>query len=428
MKAQIKVLFLFSFILSLIFLPLHSYAANEPSKVINVVYDDSGSMIYDFDSKIKVDTWCQAKYSMEVFAAMLGQKDTMNVYVMSDYYNKTASAPRLTLYGSDGTAANVKKVHALLTDASETPFHSVEKAYSDLVNLSGDEKWLVILTDGMFSGIPDEGIDGYFSHKDPSINVMFLGMGPFAESISDYPSQGIFSEKAETSSQILTKITEICTRIFSTDKLTNISNNQITFDVPMSELTVFAQGEDVQIKGLFGPDGKSAGEAEPVEVVYSETATSRNAEVYNNPIIDKELRGKIVTFKGDFDAGTYSIDISGAETLEVYYKPNVEIMLFLTDENGKEVNYSKGVKEGEYYVDVGFVKSGTMDRVPNSTLLGDVNYDVTILHDGEDSGIRYYPNEKVKIEEGKIFLAASFSISGMTKNSKSPLSKEKRSR
>lgn len=402
MKALVKILSIFTFLLTIVILPIKAYAVEEPTKIINVVYDDSGSMIFDFDdTQQKVDTWCQAKYSMEVFAAMLGKKDIMNVYVMSDYYNKTASTPRLTLYGTDGSSANVEKVHNLLTDASETPFESVKKAYEDIVKVDADEKWLVILTDGAFNGMTNNDVDEYLSHKDPNVNVMFLGMGPSAASITDSPAQRIFAEKAETSSQILTKITDICTRIFSTDKLTNVSDNQISFDIPMSELTVFAQGESVQIKGLFGPGGKSVGSAEPVEVVYSEVATSRRHEKYDNPIVDKELRGKIVTFTGDFDPGTYTIDISGAETLEVYYKPNVEIMVFLANEDGKEVDYSKGIKQGDYYLDVGFVKTGTMDRVPSSTLLGDVSYDVTMKYNGEDSGIRYYPNQKVTLNEGK---------------------------
>ena len=51
-----------------------SATTHAPARVINVVYDDSGSMYSG------VDTWCRAKYSMEVFSAMLGDTDKMNVY------------------------------------------------------------------------------------------------------------------------------------------------------------------------------------------------------------------------------------------------------------------------------------------------------------------------------------------------------------
>lgn len=32
-----------------------------------------------------VDTWCQAKYSMEGFATMIGEEDKFNIYYMSGY-------------------------------------------------------------------------------------------------------------------------------------------------------------------------------------------------------------------------------------------------------------------------------------------------------------------------------------------------------
>ena len=82
-----------------------------PSRTINLVYDDSGSMIRVGSNY--VDTWCQAKYAMEVFAGMLGEKETLNIYYMSDYVNGSISAPpKLTLTGSKDasvTEANVKK-------------------------------------------------------------------------------------------------------------------------------------------------------------------------------------------------------------------------------------------------------------------------------------------------------------------------------
>ena len=62
-----------------------------PSRTINLVYDDSGSMIRVGSNY--VDTWCQAKYAMEFFAGMLGENETLNIYYMSDYVNGSTSAP-----------------------------------------------------------------------------------------------------------------------------------------------------------------------------------------------------------------------------------------------------------------------------------------------------------------------------------------------
>ena len=189
-----------------------------PKKVINVVYDDSGSMIEN------VDTWCQAKYSMEVFAAMLGDNDTMNVYVMSDYRNGVTAGPKLTLEGRNGSANNVSQVHEMITNASSTPFNAVRKAYSDLTESIADEKWLVILTDGEFEDgkFTNAQVDEYLDAKADDIKVMFLGMGPDAAVITTKIEKNIYGEKAENNSEILEKITDICTQIFETNKPANI--------------------------------------------------------------------------------------------------------------------------------------------------------------------------------------------------------------
>lgn len=88
-----------------------SATTHAPARVINVVYDDSGSMYSG------VDTWCRAKYSMEVFSAMLGDTDKMNVYYMSDYRAGSSVPPRISLDGADGSDVNVAKIHNQKTTA-----------------------------------------------------------------------------------------------------------------------------------------------------------------------------------------------------------------------------------------------------------------------------------------------------------------------
>lgn len=178
--------------------PLRITAADAPDRVIHVVYDDSGSMFRT--GGVLVDTWCQAKYSMEVFAAMLGEADRMNIYYMSDYENGTAAGPRLQLDGGSGAEVNVERVHAEKTVAGNTPFNAVTKAYSDLDAADANEKWLIILTDGEFQGVNgQEGIDAFLARKSEDINVMFLGMGAGAGGITPRPNNGIFYVEAQTS-------------------------------------------------------------------------------------------------------------------------------------------------------------------------------------------------------------------------------------
>ncbi len=380
-----------------------------PKRVINVVYDDSGSMIQTADG-VSVDTWCQAKYSMEVFAALLGDIDTMNIYVMSDFSSSSASAgPHLVLNGKDGASINVEKVHSMVTAAGNTPFNTVKKAYADLNLENADEKWLVVLTDGVFQG--EKNINKFFAGKEEDIKVMFLGMGEQADSINEDPSNNIYFEKAETSNEILSKITKTCTRIFNTDKLSfDKSTNSFEFDIPMSEIVVFAQGENVQIGNLSdSSNNKISGVGKPVTVQYSEIATTDT--LHGEFKVAENLKGQVLTFAGDFAPGEYSASVSGAETVEIYYKPNIEIAVFLTDLNGNEVTDMDTIGAGEYIMDFGFVKAGTRERInENSPLLGDVSYSATAYINGSSDGMTYMSGDRISLDQGdfKLNVTASY--------------------
>ena len=386
-----------------LFLPINvANASSEPSRMINVVYDDSGSM---YRSDHLVDTWCQAKYSMEVFAAMLGENDILNVYYMSDYRTGTGHAPRIVLHGKDGAATNVSKLHAEKTRAGNTPFNSVKRAYSDLSKATADEKWLVILTDGAFEdgALSKDKIDSFLAAKKSDISVMFLAMGPDAAGITARENQNIFYVEAKTSNQILNQITGICTRIFNSNKLdVNTSTKKFSFDVPMGELTVFAQGANVQINGIKKADGTLVKSSRtPVEVKYSEC----DATNYSNEPA-RDLVGSIATFVDDFSAGDYTVDVSGAETIEIYYKPNVEVAVYLTNSQGNEVTDMANLEAGEYTISFGFVKTGTKEKVAQSKLLGDVTYEAFVTNNGTKHDKMYSNGDKIKLEEGTLSIDA----------------------
>lgn len=372
---------------------------NEPKRVINLVYDDSGSMIYSGE---KVDRWCQAKYAMEVFAAMLGSNDTMNIYYMSEFEGDGNWESSITLKGSDGAKANVSKLHDNVTEAGNTPFASVTSAYDDLKNVKADEKWLVVLTDGQFQNIGS--ISDYFKNVPSDIKVMFLSMGADAPAKSAIVPEGksnIFYAKAESSKDIFGQIIGICTRVFNSNKLA-VSKNSFSFDVPMSQLVIFAQGEDVKIGSMSNSDGKKFSSASTVTVKYSEKATSGSNTNYQDPIVNKELKGIVATFDGDFSAGDYKLDISGANTVEIYYKPNVDIAAYLVDEKGVEVETNEHLRSGDFTINFGFVKAGTKEKVPESALLGKISYTAEISNNGEKMSKAVSSGDKIYLDEGSL--------------------------
>ncbi len=380
-------------------------ALGEPSRMINIVYDDSGSM-YTTEGQ-EVDTWCQAKYAMEVFVSMMGDNDTINIYYMSDFDNGSMAAPRLSLYGRDGALSNVSAVHNERTTAGNTPFNSVRKAYSDLNESTADQRWLVVLTDGAFEdgAISESEVNSFFASKADYISVCFLAIGDSASVINDSPDSNIYSYHAVTNQDILHNVTSISSRVFERNRLdVNVDTSSVSFDVPMQELIVFAQGADVTINGIRTEDGTLIQSTEaPVTVSYSECDADNKS---NSPTTD--LRGSIATFRTDFSIGAYTIDVSGAETLEVYYKPNVEVAVSLIDSEGNPITMGETVEEGDYTLVLNLADPVTHDVVNSSSdLLGDIDFTASVTNNGVSDGLLYTDGDVVHIEEGSVYIVAN---------------------
>lgn len=380
-----------------------------PSRTINLVYDDSGSMIR-VDSDY-VDTWCQAKYAMEVFAGMLGEKETLNIYYMSDYANGSTSAPpKLSLTGSKDasiTEANVKKIHDLVTNASATPFDSVKKAYQDLQNVNSDEKWLVVLTDGEFNSTSNSSVESYFNEcvADGKTRVMMLSMGPNAAVINPNPDKHIYFEKAKNTTDILSKLTKICNRIFQSNALPISESNEISFNVPMSQLIVFAQGKSVKIENITTSDGKTINASSNVHVEYSKTATTDKNYPANKVVVADNLNGYVATYNADFEVGSYKVNVSGADDIQVYYKPNVSIAAYLFNENNEEVTEKDNLVAGDYRLEFGFINATNGKKVTDTSLLGNIVYHSSIVNtttNGEKLELQADSGDNVTIKEGKL--------------------------
>lgn len=385
----------------------------KPTREINLVYDDSGSMIYT--KKKAVDTWCQAKYAMEVFACMLEPEDVLNIYAMSDYYKQNTGKPHLILKGKNGARYNVDEVHKMLTKSGGTPFKAVETAYKKLCKSEKDEKWLVVLTDGKFNednyNSTDE-VSGFFKKKRDDIKVIYFTIGKDVTTISEDPSKDIYYSHTENNDEILNEVTSICTQIFNSNKLDNIDRKEkkISYDVPMSKLIVFAQGPDAHINGIKDAKGNAYQSIDdPVSVKYSDVAaTNQDVQLKGSPLmITKDLKGAVATFEGDFPAGDYTLDVDGAKTIEVYYTPNVEIAIHLKNASGEEVTNVETLEAGEYTISFDFVKTGTNQLVPESKLLGEIDYSAEVTNNGKKHKKTYKNNDKIQLVEGGLDIDAT---------------------
>lgn len=395
--------------LSFFGVPVPARAAEAGQNVlINVVYDDSGSMVYENDAYIT--RWSQAKYAMEVFCAMMDEGDVMNVYPMS-----SEGALGLTLDGGD--SSRVGKVHEMSASYNNTPFSTVEGAIAGL--RSADqvyERWLVVLTDGAFEdgATPMSEVQAALdSCNAEGIKTVFLGVGNI-EVPEAHEAQGGYVFTASDGGEVLDRVASIANQVFSRQLLSSdyVSSagrtTTLSLDIPISQLIVFAQGEDVSV-GSLSVNGVQIEPTSVQQVSYSSPSTVLN---YRNPVADTSLRGVLVTFEAGekpFESGSYSLDVTGARTTGFYYSPGVTVNCDLLYQ-GVTVGSDDELYSGTYDARLSYVNPLTGEEL-TSALLPTDGMSLTVTNNGE---ARDFDGQESSFDltQGEVTLLASAQLPG----------------
>ena len=360
-----------------------SAAKQEKKRVIGIVFDNSSSMYYAPNQ----NAWCRATYAMEVFASMMNEGDLMQVYPMNEIEvgtNRYTMDKPLVISGPD-QAQTLRKINS--PAPGRTHIETLTAAYNGLMKTHADERYLIVLTDGeefyknnKQLGAGDNSgseieLTNMLSEYSRDMQVMYLGIGPVAIELEEQDSSCQHYDKAADSADTLKKLTAMCNTIFGRNDLPDVGR-QISFDVSMSKLIVFVQGEDVSNVSVEGGKMISA-----YSLHYPEQGTD-NSQWTNTHKVDPTLQGMLVTY-GEFKSGDYALSYDGmATSVDVYYEPDVDMSIRLIDENGNEVDPTKGISSGVYQLEYSMVDR---DGEPTaSSLLGTTNYRIAYTINGEE--------------------------------------------
>ncbi len=384
-----------------------SAAGETQRRVIDVVYDDSGSMCSDDSGP--VDRWSQALYAMEVFATMLGESDEMNVFLMAD-----SGASPISVSGSD--PGRVEQIISGLGTTGNTPYDTVRSAASHLAAADpAASRWLVVLTDGAFQQLPSQGLEASLAeYAAQGIQVVYLAIGA-AEMLTGDPEEGFYAYSADTSDEILPCITEIANQIFQQQVLPAshiaISGNTMTLDIdiPVSQLLVFAQGEGIQVESL-SLDGAALRptETHTVEVTEANTPVGWQGQT----VLADGLCGVVQTYAAEdtpYAKGTYTLTVSDPSHVEIYYIAGTDIDCHLTY-NGVEVKDDEKHYAGEYGITMRFLDPLTGEEVTSDLLDGAV-FTAELVNGGEVQTIDS-STTSVYLKEGDVELTASAELPG----------------
>ncbi len=360
------------------------FTKKETSRAIAIVFDNSGSM-YATDGR-PIMAWSQATYAMEVFAAMLNEGDKLQIYPMHpievDGATFSVDDP-LTINGA-AEASRIRKIYTPY--AGGTPIESITKAYEGLLKLDMDERWLIVLTDGTtFDGYgsgTQAALSELLTEYNRDVNILYLGIGNMALPVVEDPVNTYYAAEA-TSDRVPAELSGMCNQIFGRNSLpdSNISRDSghLNFDIPMSKLIIFVQGEGVENITLTSA---ATGQAVPAVGSYAPKYSTLGAggNYAGNCVEDTSLEGMIATYAA-CPAGEYTFSYSGdSRDIAVYYEPDVDLSVTVTDEDGNIKTGSSQLYPGTYRVNYRMAVRGGAET--QSPLLGTTDYAVTCVING----------------------------------------------
>lgn len=365
-------------------------------RTIAIVYDNSGSMFMN-----KNKAWCQALYAIEVFATMMNKGDKLMIYPMqpispegsNDVYTHDSNPMVVT---EDKQKSLIHTLKSDLTKTSDTPIESIDSAHAGLLK-EGGEKWLVVLTDGATFYENGKEFDKHktkvaleerFTNYIGDSNILYLGIGENLDMPQiNAPDSRYYEAQKASSAEVPGVLTNMCNTIFGRDALpkNHVKGTDIDFDIPLSKLYVFIQGENIDNVKLTG-NGKEYKAVQQFKPTYATAGCDSQYKVEENFDIDKTLQGCMAVYE-NLSKGTYSCTSTGkVSSVAFYYEVDGDLQLQLVNANGAVINSSEEIAPGEYTLQYALVdKKGNGLK---SDLLGDVNYEITYTVNGETKSER----------------------------------------
>jgi len=364
---------------------------SEKNYDIAVVFDNSGSMYQN-------QGWCRAKYAMEIFASMLNyDKDKLHIFPMWEVTTDGSQPDSGGSYAAIEVKSkkDIDKISNLYTvRPSNTPFAPITEAYNYLKTSSADEKWLIILTDGAFNqeargqGASIDLQKRVSSLASKEIKVQYLGFGG-ATALKANEANNFFAKKSSDTS-LKDDLIGICNAIFQRSILPSnrLNGEKLNLDLSMKNVIVFAQGANAKIVSLKDSSGKEvAVTLDSGQRKYSDI----KAKGYADAPIDTSLAGQVVTFAA-CPKGEYTLSYSGAEKIQIFYEPNVDIDISFTNSDGQKIEKPEDFVAGEYTVNSKIVDASTGEDVTSHELMGNDVKLSTYVKTSKDAEKKEYAN------------------------------------
>lgn len=398
-------------------MPKSSGVVNTEKRVIDIVYDNSGSMTFeDIDRLDKKDNyitrWVDADYAVRAFSALMEEGDHLYLFPMDKNREAVESGrPEEEVHYYEISGPEDEDIDKASKSFGSTYYAGVENALMHLQTQTG-EKWIIVLTDsadkGMWEITLNEALAGV-----SDVRVLYVPIAELSERLSlsaDIEDKVIQIESESGKNNIFSQILETTDYIYKRNSLTlsTEASGTVEFkiDAPVKELIVLMQSEGETVdfinrtSGYVNQDLKEKADTIRQEIEAKtglpyqreksfQSYSSENEPAYSHPefashLQIKDIQGEMISFSGKSTIDEENIfqkivSVKANESVNVYYQLDIGIEIAVL-QDGEPVEGSD-IFEGEYEVFVYPVNPNSGKRV---ALDAQMLKDLSVKVNGED--------------------------------------------
>lgn len=372
---------------------------NTDKRIIDIVYDNSGSMAFKDETKLDeadnyITKWVDADYAVRAFSALMEDSDSLYLFPMDKNREAIENG-----YPREGE--NYYKISAPddpnIDRASEsfrgTYYEGVNNALLHLRNQTG-EKWLIILTDSDEKSKLETVLNDVLSGVD-DIGILYVPIVETPERLSlnrTVSAKVIQVEPTGSDSTIFSQILEATDYIYKRNSLplTETSGRvEFKLDVPIKELIVLMQSEgetvtfDMKTTGNTNQNLKERMDGIRQEMEVQTGLLCRKERSFQSYSSDtaprydfhpefpsylkiKDIQGEMISLEGNslIDENHIvrkTISVKENESVNIYYQLDLGIEMVLL-QDGEPVEENE-IFEGAYEVVVYPINPDSGNRI-----------------------------------------------------------------
>lgn len=374
--------------------------SSERKLIVSMVYDDSESM-KTFNGG-KRDAY--SNYSVQSLFSLFDNQDQVFVtYTSAPYASEDYSI-------KDGGRQEIINKLKLHEGGISSPITAVDTAFEKLQMTtanSEDQYWLVILSDGEFSNLSNQKMEGdylnqYFqSYSDQkmsngsNVNILFIGIGDDIVLPKEDVEQRIHVLYAQEENDLFdvvdqcAKIMMGCFETTTIDAVDIVKKNKntviLTNRIALSKLVISMRGQSLNITKCVD-DKDTIYKSDGVDLKYDKGSYLVNHKALNGSI-------SYIETDGVFEQGSYEITFDenvDLDNFEIFVKPAVEVRFILSDSvSAKEIeHYYELKKNDKVRLSYALYEVGTNEKI-----------DPKMIHKDVKESFYYNENKNPSIEQ-----------------------------